>query len=42
MRDGLALKDWFVKSAETYLINSTQMSLGFGERKKKDSTNEVA
>lgn len=42
MRDGLTLKDWFVKSAETYMTNTSQMSLGFDAQAKREATNEAA
>ena len=35
IRDGSTLKDWFVKSAETYLTESNQMTLGFDVNKKE-------
>ena len=41
MRDGLTLKDWFVKSAEDYLTHPTQMDLGFNERQEKETKNEA-
>jgi len=36
MRDGMSLKDWFIKSAEIYLANN-QLSLGFEGRKEKEA-----
>ena len=42
MRDGITLKNWFVKSAETYLTHSSQLSLGFNARQEKVSENEAA
>lgn len=41
-REGLTLKDWFIESAQTYLLNKTQMSLGFDGRQKKEVANEAA
>ncbi len=41
IREGLTLKDWFVKSAEVYLTHPTQMDLGFNERKAKETKNEA-
>jgi len=41
MRDGLTLKGWFVKSAEAYLTHTTQMTLGFEKRQKKEAANET-
>ena len=35
IRDGSTLKDWFVKSAETYLTESNQMTLDFDVNKKE-------
>ena len=35
MRDGLTLKDWFVKSADNYLTYSGQMDLGLKGYKEK-------
>jgi hypothetical protein len=35
VRDGLTLKEWFVKSAETYLTHTSQLTLGFEKRQKE-------
>lgn len=40
MRDGLTLKDWFVKSAEVYLLHQTQMSLSLNNQEEKETENE--
>lgn len=42
MRDGLTLKEWFVKSAENYLTHTSQLTLGFNDREKKVTENETA
>lgn len=41
MRDGLTLKDWFVKSAESYLTSTYQRTLSFDTRKEKERDNEA-
>jgi len=42
MRDGLTMKDWFVKSAESYLMHTSQLPLGFNGRHEKATANEAA
>jgi hypothetical protein len=37
MRDGLTLKDWFIKSADDYLTYSGQMNLGLKGYKEKET-----
>jgi hypothetical protein len=41
MREGLTLKDWFVKSAETYLTSTYQQTLSFDKRQEKETDNEA-
>jgi len=38
MRDGLTLKEWFVKSAETYLTHTSQLPLSFKEKVTENET----
>lgn len=42
-RNDLNLKDWFVKSAESYIANNIQNTLPFEERghQRKETSNET-
>jgi hypothetical protein len=39
-KEGITMKEWFVKSVENYLANTSQLNLAFDNQPNKESINE--